>query len=100
MKCKGKYERRRYPRARRENATSLFAHVLISLTHHLTRTLPYFARAYHAEKEQTLGVVTGTLLGKVRHLCPRMYAGIILIAELHPRAKRARGQSPIAKEMW
>ena len=22
------------------------------------------------------------------------------IAELHPRAKRARGQSPIAKEMW
>ena len=23
-----------------------------------------------------------------------------LLAELHPRAKRARGQSPIAKEMW
>ena len=22
------------------------------------------------------------------------------VAELHPRAKRARGQSPIAKEMW
>ena len=41
---------------------------------------PYFARAYPAEKEQTLGVVTGTLLGKVRRLCPRMYAGIILIS--------------------
>ena len=23
-----------------------------------------------------------------------------IIAELHPRAKRARGWSPIAKEMW
>ena len=23
-----------------------------------------------------------------------------IIAELHPRAKRARGRSPIAKEMW
>ena len=23
-----------------------------------------------------------------------------ILAELHPRAKRARGQSPIAKEMW
>ena len=22
------------------------------------------------------------------------------LAELHPRAKRARGRSPIAKEMW
>ena len=41
---------------------------------------PYFARAYPAEKEQTLGVVTGTLLGKVRHLCPRMYAGIVSIS--------------------
>ena len=41
---------------------------------------PYFARAYPAEKEQTLGVVTGTLLGKVRYLCPRMYAGIVLIS--------------------
>ena len=25
---------------------------------------------------------------------------VILLAELHPRAKRACGQSPIAKEMW
>ena len=41
---------------------------------------PYFARAYPAEKEQTLGVVTGTLLGKVRHLCPRMYAVIVSIS--------------------
>ena len=24
----------------------------------------------------------------------------IFLAELHPRAKRARGRSPIAKEMW
>ena len=23
-----------------------------------------------------------------------------LLAELHPRAKRARGRSPTAKEMW
>ena len=25
---------------------------------------------------------------------------LLLLAELHPRAKRARGRSPIAKEMW
>ena len=25
---------------------------------------------------------------------------LFIIAELHPRAKRARGRSPIAKEMW
>ena len=25
---------------------------------------------------------------------------VVVIAELHPRAKRARGRSPIAKEMW
>ena len=25
---------------------------------------------------------------------------VAIIAELHPRAKRARGRSPIAKEMW
>ena len=24
----------------------------------------------------------------------------VVIAELHPRAKRARGRNPIAKEMW
>ena len=41
---------------------------------------PYFARAYPAEKEQTLGVFAGTLLGKVRHLCPRMYAVIVSIS--------------------
>ena len=27
-------------------------------------------------------------------------AALSLIAELHPRAKRASGRSPIAKEMW
>ena len=41
---------------------------------------PYFAHAYPAEKEQTLGVFTGTLLGKVRHLCRRMCAGIVSIS--------------------
>ena len=25
---------------------------------------------------------------------------LLILAELHARAKRARGQSPIAKEMW
>ena len=25
---------------------------------------------------------------------------IFFLAELHPRAKRARGRSPIAKKMW
>ena len=28
------------------------------------------------------------------------YNNVFLIAELHPRAKHARGRSPIAKEMW
>ena len=30
----------------------------------------------------------------------RQQTFLIIIAELHPRAKRARGRSPIAKEMW
>ena len=75
MKYRGKYERQRYLRARRKKATSLYSRS------HLPRASldahPYFAHAYPAEKEQTLGVVTGTLLGKVRHLCPRMCVGIV-----------------------
>ena len=35
---------------------------------------------------------------KSRRKC--LAVSITLIAELHPRAKRARGRSPIGKEMW
>ena len=35
---------------------------------------------------------------KAQEIPPHRY--LTFIAELHTRAKRARGQSPIAKEMW
>ena len=39
---------------------------------------PYFARAYPVEKEQTLGVVTGTLLGKSASLTSKNVRGYSL----------------------
>ena len=53
-----------------------------SLRSHLPRAsldaYPYFARTYPAEKEQTLGVVTGTLLGQSTSLMSKNVRGYSL----------------------
>ena len=64
---------------RGERKLPLSLRVLISLVYHSTRT--HISRTPTPQKKSKhWGVVTGTLLGKVRHLCPRMYAAIVSIS--------------------
>ena len=45
-------------------------------------------------------VIVGIVVGVVTVLVVDVGSVVVVVAELHPRAKRACGQSSIAKEMW
>ena len=45
-------------------------------------------------------VFIGLMIMIRRNSFINVFSSCSFLAELHPRAKRARGRSPIAKEMW